>query len=105
MDTIVFDEIDKMKDVKSVRYKGKPRRKGVAKVKGMRDYREYFSRRIGLTGTRRNPSICSTCSHSPTLLKVRSRLARVFTPSRKSTSILKTITAIAWKPLPGTKGA
>ena len=50
-DTIVFDEIDKMKDVRSVRYKGKPRRTGKPRVCGMKSYRRHFTRHIGLTGT------------------------------------------------------
>lgn len=49
-DTLVLDEVDKMKDRNTTRFEGKKVKKEVVHV-GLKDYREYFDTIIGMTGT------------------------------------------------------
>ena len=50
-DSLWFDELDKMKDRRTRRFKGVGRRKGASAVVGMKKWRRYFNRAYGMTGT------------------------------------------------------
>ena len=51
VNVLVCDEIDKLKDHKTKRFKGVPKRRGTKATPGMKDWRENFDIHVGMTGT------------------------------------------------------